>query len=163
MEVKINLNNPPSTDKVNVELQWNIQVTNPKPGLMAKIFRKHNRVNRDLRISVTDIKVPKDIVCDSSNLFSILYGEEIIPQKQFPVAVSITDMAMPFQLLFHQGEIKDCKKPQDENPRSYPIKFKVVLQDLNDNVIDSVDERIEVIFEPLGVKPNFVIDLTIVR
>lgn len=159
MEVKINLNNPPTTDKVNIELQWNIQVTNPKPGLMAKIFRKHNRVNRDLIISVTDIKVPKDIVCDSSNLFSILYGEEIIPQKQFPVAVSLTDMAMPFQLLFHQGEIKDCKKPQDENPRSYPIKFKVVLQDLNDNVIDSVDERIDVIFEPLGVKPNFAIDL----
>lgn len=159
MEVKINLNNPPTTDKVNVELQWSIKVEEPKPGLIAKMFRKHNRVNRDLRLSVTDIRVPQDIVCDRTNLFSILYGEEIIPQEQFPVAVSMTDMAMPFQLLFHQGEIKDCKRPQDENPRSYPIKFKVVLQDLNDNVIDSVDGRIDVIFEPLGVKPNFAIDL----
>ena len=159
MEVKINLNNPPTTDKVNVELQWNVQVTNPKPGLMAKIFRKHNRVNRNLKITVADITVPKDIVCNTENLFSILYGEQIISQKDFPVEVTLTEMAMPFQLLFHQGEIKDCKKPQDENPRSYPIKFKVVLQDLGGKIIDSVDERIDVIFEPLGIKPNFAIDL----
>ena len=58
MEVKINLNNPPSTDKINVELQWNVNVTKPKGGFLAKIFRKHNRVNRNLRLSVVDIRVP---------------------------------------------------------------------------------------------------------
>lgn len=147
------------TDKVNVELQWNVQVVSPKPGLMAKICRKHNRVSRDLRILVTDIEVPDDIECKSDNLFSILYREQIIPQEKFPVDVTLTDMAMPFQLLFHQGEIKDCKKPQDENPRSYPIKFKVVLQDLEGESIDAVDEQIDVVFEPLGVKPKFEIDL----
>lgn len=159
MEVKIKLNNPPTTDKVNVELQWNVQVTSPKSGFLPKIFRRHNRVSRKLKIGVTDIKVPKDIVCNPDNLFSILYGEEITSQKDFPVEVTLTDMTMPFQLLFHQGEIKDCERPQDENPRSYPIKFKVVLQNLKGKTIDSVDERIDVIFEPLGVKPNFAIDL----
>lgn len=159
MEVKINLNNPLTTDKVNVDLQWNIEVTDPKPGFLAKIFRKHNRVNRQLKISVTDIRVPNDIVCDSNNLFSILYREQIFPQSCFPVDVELTDMSTPYQILFHQGEIKDCKRPQDANPRSYPIKFKVVLQDIDGEIVNSVNEQIDVIFEPLGVKPNFRIDL----
>lgn len=159
MQVKINLNNPPTTDKINVDLQWNVQVTSPKSGFLAKMFRKHNRVGRDLKISVSDVKVPGDIVCDKNNLFSILYGETVYAQSEFPVDVQITDMSMPFQLLFHQSEIKDCLKPQDENPRSYNISFKVNLTDLKDQVIDSVKENIEIIFEPLGVKPHFAIDL----
>lgn len=159
MQVKINLNNPPSTDKINVDLQWNVQVTSPKVGFLAKMFRKHNRVGRDLRIAVSDIRVPEDIVCDKSNLFSILYGETVFAQSEFPVNVQITDMSMPFQLLFHQAEIKDCAHPQDENPRTYNISFKVNLIDLKDHVIDSVNENIEIIFEPLGVKPHFAIDL----
>lgn len=159
MQVKINLNNPPTTDKINVDLQWNVQVMSPKAGFLAKMFRKHNRVGRDLRISVSDIKVPEDIVCDKSNLFSILYGEILFAQSEFPVNVQLTDMSMPFQLLFHQAEIKDCAYPQDENPRTYNISFKVDLIDLNDHIIDSVNENIEIIFEPLGVKPHFAIDL----
>lgn len=159
MEVKINLNNSPTTEEINVELQWKIQVTSPKSGLMAKIFRKHNRVNRKLKLSISDIKVPKDIVCDMNNLFTILYDGEKTQQCNFPVEVNQTEMTVPFQLLFRQVEIKDCKRQQDDNPRTYPIKFKVVLQDMDDNIVDSVDERIDVFFEPLGVKPNFAIDL----
>lgn len=159
MQVKINLNNPPTTDKINVDLQWNVQVTSPKSGFLAKMFRKHNRVGRDLKISVSDIKVHEDIVCDKSNLFSILYRETVFAQSEFPVNVQITDMSLPFQLLFHQSEIKDCTQPQDENPRTYNISFKVNLTDLKDHVIDSVNENIEIIFEPLGVKPHFAIDL----
>lgn len=159
MEVKINLKNPPSTEKVNVDLQWNIKVTAPKPGLLAKMFRKHNRVNRSLRLSITDIKVPKDIICDKENLFSILRGDEVINQKDFPVDVVLTGMDSPFQLLFHQGEIKDCKKPQDANPRVYPIKFKVELRDLDNNIVDTLNECIHVIFEPLGIKPKYILDL----
>ena len=30
MQVKINLSNPPAADKVNVDLQWRVQVTEPK-------------------------------------------------------------------------------------------------------------------------------------
>ena len=159
MQVKINLNNPPVNDKINVDLQWNVQVTSPKSGFLARMFRKHNRVGRDLRISVSDIDLPQDIICDKEKLFSILYRETLYSQCQFPVDVQITDMAMPFQLLFHQSEIKDCIKPQDENPRSYYISFNVNLIDLNDQIIDSVKESIEIIFEPLGVKPHFAIDV----
>ena len=72
MQVKINLNNPPTTP-INVDLQWSIKVQKPKNGFWAKLFREHNRVKRDLQLSITDIIVPKDIECDSSKLFSILY------------------------------------------------------------------------------------------
>lgn len=161
MQVKINLNNPPTSPTVNVDLQWNIQVTEPKSGFFAGIFRRHNHVSRDLRISVSDLHVPDEVVCDRSKLFSILYRDRVYPQSDFPVDVELTDMAMPFQLLFHQGEIKDCKRPQDANPRSYEITFKVDLLDpqKNNKTIDSVDESIELLFEPLGVKPRFAIDL----
>jgi hypothetical protein len=159
MQVNINFNNPPTNDKINVDLQWNVQVTSPKSGFLAKMFRKHNRVGRDLKIAVSDIKVPKDIVCDKNNLFSILCGDTLFSQSEFPVDVKITDMTMPFQLLFHQSEIKDCLTPQDETPRSYNIPFKVNLLDLDGEIIDSVKENIEIILEPLGVKPSMAIDL----
>lgn len=159
MQVKINLNNRPSAEKINVDLQWSVQVTSPKGGFFAKLFRKHNRVSRDVNITVTDIVVPKEIVCEKGNLFSILYGDKLFSQSEFPVKVHIADMALPFQLLFHQSEIKDCIKPQDENPRSYTILFTVNLADLKGKVIDSVKENIEIIFDPLGVKPNFAIDI----
>ena len=112
-----------------------MQVTSPKGGLFAKLFRKHNRVSRDVRITVSDIIVPQDIVCDKNNLFSILYGDKLYSQSEFPVEAHINDMAQPFQLLFHQAEIKDCIKPQDENPRSYSIHFTVNLTDLKGKVI----------------------------
>lgn len=38
MQVKINLNNPPTTDKINVDLQWRVQVTSPKKGFLPKLF-----------------------------------------------------------------------------------------------------------------------------
>lgn len=159
MQVKINLNNPPTADKINVDLQWRVQVTSPKGGLFAKLFRKHNRVSRDVRITVSDIIVPQDIVCDKNNLFSILYGDKLYSQSEFPVEAHINDMAQPFQLLFHQAEIKDCIKPQDENPRSYSIHFTVNLTDLKGKVIDSVKEKIDIVFDPLGVKPHFAFDI----
>lgn len=159
MQVKINLNNPPTADKINVDLQWRVQVTSPKGGLFAKLFRKHNRVSRDVRIEVSDIIVPQDIVCDKNNLFSILYGDKLYSQSEFPVEAHINDMAQPFQLLFHQAEIKDCIKPQDENPRSYSIHFTVNLTDIKGKVIDSVKEKIDIVFDPLGVKPHFAFDI----
>lgn len=159
MQVKINLNNPPTADKINVDLQWRVQVTSPKGGLFAKLFRKHNRVSRDVKITVSDIIVPQDIVCDKNNLFSILYGDRLYSQSEFPVEAHISDMVQPFQLLFHQAEIKDCIKPQDENPRSYSIHFTVNLTDLKGKVIDSVKEKIEIVFDPLGVKPHFAFDI----
>lgn len=159
MEVKINLNNPPAIKKVNVDLQWNLKVIAPKPGLLARLFRVHNRVNKRLKITVVDIKVPTDIVCDKTRLFSILYQEQEIPQANFPVDVTLTEMSMPFQLLFNQSEIKDCRKPQDQNPRSYDITFKVKVSDENGKHVDSVSDKITVIFDPLSIKPTFAIDL----
>lgn len=159
MQVKLNLNNPPTSDKINVDLQWRVQVGAPKPGVLARLFRRHNRVTRDLKLSVSDIIVPQEIICDKDKLFSILYGEKEYSQSEFPVSVRVTDMAMPFQLIFHQGEIKDCTRQQDDNPRSYIISFSVNLLDLDGNVVDEVKEEIEIIFDPLGVKPRFAIDV----
>ena len=159
MQVKINLNNRPTAEKINVDLQWSVQVTSPKSGFFAKLFRKHNRVSRDVKITVTDIIVPEEIVCDKTRLFSILYCDKLSSQSEFPVKVHMADMTLPFQLLFHQAEIKDCIKPQDENPRSYSIHFTVNLTDLKGKVIDSVKEKIEIVFDPLGVKPHFAFDI----
>ena len=41
----------------------------------------------------------------------------------------------------------------------YTICFTVNLTDLKGQIIDSVNETIDIIFEPLGVKPNFAIDI----
>ena len=157
-QIKIDLKNP-STDKVNVELQWNVKVLEPKRGFLPGIFRPHNRIDRQVRISITDIKVPDEVVCDRNNLFSILYDGKEFPQSEFPVMARVTDMSMPFQLLFHQGEIKDCTRPQDANPRSYPITFTVKLLDAddpkNEKVIDSVQHQIDVLFQPLGAKAQY--------
>ncbi len=155
-QIKIDLKNP-STDKVNVELQWNVKVLEPKRGFLPGIFRKHNRIDRQVGISITDINVPDEVVCDRSKLFSILYDGQEFPQSEFPVSARVTDMAMPFQLLFHQGEIKDCTRPQDANPRSYPITFTVNLLDKDDpkKEIDSVQHQIDVVFQPLGAKAQY--------
>lgn len=159
MQVRINLNTPPTADKINVDLQWNLLVTSSKPGCLATFFRKHNRVARDLKINISNINVPKDVVCDKAKLFSILVDEELYSQSEFPIAVHMGSMKTPFQLLFHQAEIKDCLKPQDANPRSYKIKFTVEVLDNKNEIINSVDDFIEVIFESLGVKSQYEIDV----
>ncbi|MCD8290991.1 MAG: hypothetical protein LUC91_05765 [Prevotella sp.] len=158
MEVKVKLNNRSTEEKVNVDLQWNVNVLKKKSGL-AKCFRKFNRVSRDLKLSVSDINVPDEVVCDKNRLFSILYNGKEVLQKRFPVDVHLSDMKMPFQLLFYHGEIKDCQRQQDDNPRKYPITFKVNLLDLKNKVVDSVNGQIDLIFEPLGIKPKFDISL----
>lgn len=154
MEVKIDLNNPSATETVNVELQWNVDVLEPKPGFLPKLFRRHNQVERKLRLSITDIVVPDEIVCNKNKLFSILYHSQIIPQTAFPVDIILTEMTMPFQLLFHQKEIRDCKRPQNANPSQYTISFSVVLMD-DRSVISSITEDIHITFVPLNVKPKF--------
>ena len=158
MQVKINLNNRPKAP-INIDLQWSIKVTKPKDGFLAGFFRKHNRIDRDLRLSIDDIRVPKEVVCDQEKLFSILYDGHIYSQADFPVNVSLKDMTLPFQLLFHQEEVKDCLRAQDANSRKYDLYFTVNLRDNKNNVIDSKEEILELIFEPLGVRPKFAIDI----
>ena len=158
MEIKIDLNNPSATETVNVELQWNVDVLEPKPGFLPKLFRRHNQVERELQLSITDLVVPDEIVCDKSKLFSILYHSQIIPQAAFPVDILLTEMSMPFQLLFHQKEITDCKRPQGANPRRYTISFSVALLDGTD-IISTMTEDIHITFVPLNVKPKFRIHL----
>lgn len=159
MQVNINLKNRTDDETVNVDLQWNIRVTSPKPGRLPKLFRKYNRVNKTLRLNVEDIVVSKDIECNKENLFSVLFDGVRYTQDQFPLPVELTEMKTPFQLLFHKHEIKDCKKTQDENPRCCPINFTVSLNDDDGNTVDKSEEQIDVIFEPLGVKANFALEL----
>lgn len=73
--------------------------------------------------------------------------------------MSLESMEMPFQLLFNQSEVKDCKKQQDGNPRSYDIHFIVMLYDENNAVIDSHKDKIVIIFQPLKIQPQFEINL----
>lgn len=159
MQVKLNLNNPPTNDKINVDLRWCIDVIKPKPGFMARLFRKHNRVHRKLNIGISNIEVSPEIICNKDNLLSILYGDKIIPQCELPAKVTLSEMSTPFQLFFHQSEIKDCSRQQDENPRICPIKFSIDLSDNSGRVFESKQEVIDVIFEPLNVRPKYSIDL----
>lgn len=158
MEIKIDLNNPSATETVNVELQWNVDVLNPKPGFLPKIFRKHNQVERTLKLNITDIHVPNEIVCDKNKLFSILYHSQIIPQAKFPVDIRLTEMTMPFQLLFHQKEITDCKRQQGADPSQHTLSFAVALMD-ESGIISQVKEDIYITFVPLNVKPKFKIHI----
>lgn len=160
MDVSLQLNNPPVADTVNVDLQWQVKVTEPKSGLLPKLFRRHNRVQRNLKLVVTDIHVPGDILCDKNKLFSILYQNNIVSQPNNPVDVTLENMTLPFQLLFHQNEIKDCRKAQNADPRSYDITYKVELRDENNkDIIDSMTDKIIIRLQPMGVKPQFAIDL----
>ena len=110
MEVKINLKNHPVSDTVNVELQWAVEITKPKSGLLPKIFRKHNRISKSMLLYVNIDSISGDIVCNNDNLFSILYKGQIYEQNDIPVSIELSEMETPFQLLFRQCEITDCKK-----------------------------------------------------
>lgn len=159
MEVKINLKNHPVSDTVNVELQWAVEITKPKSGLLPKIFRKHNRISKSMLLYVNIDSISGDIVCNNDNLFSILYKGQIYEQNDIPVSIELSEMETPFQLLFRQCEITDCKKPQDAEPRICPIKFTVSLADENGILVHNEKGQIDVIFEPLGVKTQFGIDV----
>ena len=58
MQLSIDLANRSNQDKVNVDLQWSIEVQIPKPGYLARVFRSSNKVEKKVRLVVTDIKVP---------------------------------------------------------------------------------------------------------
>ncbi|MBD5312089.1 MAG: hypothetical protein HDS13_08060 [Bacteroides sp.] len=160
MQININLNNRPQADKINVDLQWNLEVLEPKKGFLSELFNNHTRIKRSVRLDIVDIQVPEEVICNRDNLFSILYKEQIFEQQEFPVPMVIEGMETPFQLLFHQSEIRDCKRQQDKNPRSYRISFRVrLLEEHRDIVITSERGEIDVVFEPLNLQPNFIIDL----
>lgn len=160
MQVQIKLNDRDRSQKpINVDLQWNVEVTEPKKGWLPGIFRRHNQISRDLKLTVTNIVVDKEIDCDKNKLFSILYNTRLIPQAEFPVDVRLTDMKLPFQLLFHQEEIRDCNTPQDSNPRVHSITYDVILRDNSGNEVDKVSEKVEIVFQPLNVSPGLNIDV----
>lgn len=46
MELSIDLANRSNQDKVNVDLQWSIEVLKHKPGFLASIFRSSNKVKK---------------------------------------------------------------------------------------------------------------------
>lgn len=159
MQIRIKLNNPPIEDEVSVGLKWNVEVTKPKSGSLPKLFRRHNQVSRDLEVSIVDIKIADDIVCDKKKLFSIYYDDTRYDQSDFPVAIDLDQMTKSFQIVFHQKQIIDCRKPQDANPRTLRIYFRAVLTDMKGNDVDSVKDFIDIIFEPLGIKPFYNIDI----
>ena len=159
MQIRIKLNNPPIEDEVSVGLKWNVEVNKPKDGFLPKLFRRHNQVSRNLKVSIDNIMVHEDIDCDKSKLFSIYYNDIRYNQSDFPVSIDLDQMTKSFQMVFHQKEINDCKTPQDANPRTRRIDFRAVLSDVKGNEVDSVKDFIDIIFEPLGVKPFYKISL----
>lgn len=159
MQIRIKLNNPPLEDEVSVGLKWNIEVTQPKSGSLPRLFRRHNQVSRDLKVSIENIHVAEDIVCDKEKLFSIYYDDTRYDQCDFPVAIDLKQMTKSFQVVFHQKQIIDCRRQQDSNPRTLRIKFRAVLKDMKNREVDAVNDFIDIIFEPLGVKPAYIIDI----
>ena len=104
MQIRIKLNNPPIEDEVSVGLKWNVEVTKPKSGSLPKLFRRHNQVSRDLEVSIVDIKIADDIVCNKKKLFSIYYDDTRYDQGDFPVAIDLNQMTKSFQIVFHQKQ-----------------------------------------------------------
>ncbi len=158
MRVTIDLRHLPEEHyKVNVDLQWTVCVTREKPGCLAGLFRKHNRVAKALKLAVQDVVVPEELVCDG-DLFSILYDSQEYGMYN-PVPVQLSAMTLPFQLLFHQGAIRDCRREQDSEPREYSIPFTVLLLDGRNEVVDYIEDTIDLTFVPLDVKPQYEIVL----
>lgn len=155
MQIRIKLNNPPIEDEVSVGLKWNVEVKKPKSGILPKLFRRHNQVSRDLKVSIDNISVAEDIVCNKNKLFSIYYNDRRFDQRDFPVAIDLDQMTKSFQVVFHQKQIVDCKRQQDANPRISWINFRAVLTDTKGREIDSVKDFIDIIFEPLAIKPFY--------
>lgn len=154
MEVRINLKNRP-TEPVNVKSQWKFDVIKPKPGL----FKKFTRVEKDVKISISNLKIDEDIICKKNLLFSVLYEGEPHSQKDLPLSTTLSKMSTPFQLSFNQQNIIDCRRRQDGNTRSYPISLNVDLRDSDDNLIDTEEVKIDVVFEQLDIKPTVLIDM----
>ena len=166
MQVIIDLNNRTSAESINVDLQWIIQVTEEKQGFFPKLFRRYNRIERKLKLSVSNIVILDDkdnktdeIECNKNKLFAILYNDKVTQQLDFPVDVELNSMELPFQLLFNQNEIKDCNKQQDGNPRTYYIKFDVNVHNEEGSVISTHNEKIDIVFQPLNIETQLNTDI----
>lgn len=158
MDLSINLRKP-GAPLVNIDLQWNIKLTEPKGGLFAKMFRSSNRISKELRLNVVDIKVHPDLDCTASDLFAVVYEGRQYAQSELPLEINLSKMDTPFQLLFKAGSVRDCRTPQDARPRVCPVNFKVQLTDRKGREVDTLEECVNVIFEPLDVHPQFDVDL----
>ena len=92
MQIRVKLNNPPIEDEVSVGLKWNVEVTRPKSGFFPKLFRRHNQVSRCLKVSIDNIQIDENIVCNKDKLFSIYYNDKRYNQCDFPVAIDLNQM-----------------------------------------------------------------------
>lgn len=160
MELNIDLNHRPAEGKTNVNLQWVVEVQEPKSGFLSKLFKGQTRVSGRRKITVSDVKKDPTILFDCNrSLFSIVYNSKVYEQAEFPVTVELDGMEVPFQVLFDQNAVLDCKKPQDGNPRQCKIAFTVQLLDMDGSLIHEVPEEILINLVPLSVKPVIEIDL----
>lgn len=59
MQLSIDLANRSNQDKVNVDLQWSIEVQIPKPGYLARVFRSSNKVEKKYALLSLILKCPQ--------------------------------------------------------------------------------------------------------
>lgn len=160
MDIIIDLKNE-KRSKVNVEMSWKISVAERKGNFWDNFpwVRNNQNIERCVYVDIQSIYVPKEIVYDKENLFSIVSNQQEFEYKTFPMEICLTQQDTPFQLYFNQKAIIDCNEAQQRVPKKYTVSFDVVVLDKSGNKIDSHKESINITFATLDIKPHFAINL----
>lgn len=160
MEIIIDLTTKQRGTK-NIGLLWNIEVEPRKEsGFLAKIFNKnHQRVDRNVSLAFGKINVDNNLVCDENKLFTVVLNGNEYYQENLPVQVPLTQLNNNFQLFANLDAITDCKERQQRIPKTYSIDFELNVLDEYGQIIDSRNERLEVKFVSLNIKPNVKLNL----
>ena len=160
MDIIIDLKNE-KRSKLNVEMSWNISVAERKDNFWDRLpfIRNNQNIERCVYVDIQNISVPKDIVYNRDELFSIVSEQQEFCMKNIPVKINLTQKDTPFQLYFNQQAIRDCNETQQRILKKYSISFDVVVLDEFNNMIDSHSECINITFASLDVEPCFEIDM----
>lgn len=147
-------------DKKNLGLEWNVEIIEPKKGFFSRLpfVRSHQHIEKTLTLSIKNLRVAPEIVCDKAKLFTLIYeGHENVCVDE-PITLKVEKEKTPFQLFIDQSAIHDCSERQKRETQVYNICFDVILKDHKDKLVDSLHQNINVKFVALDVKPNVILD-----
>ena len=161
MELLIDLQNK-NRGKKNIELSWEILVSERPKGLLSSLrfIKKHERIDRQVSLTMTDLSISPELICNEEDLVSIVYNTTEFRQESFPVLMQLEQKKTSFQLYLNQDAICDCNERQQRIPKTYCISFNLVLSDIDGNVIDTRNFSIDIKFAILDIKPKVKINIS---
>lgn len=159
MELIIDLKNK-QRDKKNIALSWDISFPAPK-SICSRILGKMGKrtIQKTVKLSVNNINVPDEIICDKDHLFFVEENGNIYGQENLPIDIALESSHTSFRLFIDQAAIKDCTERQQRVPKKYTISCDLVARDEDDNDIDSKRIKIDIQFAVLQIEPSVRINI----